>query len=468
MHIRSIRARLTIWYVSILAFTVVTLGATAYVLLSYSLVREVDNALNGVAKVLSERVHGGSTVFYPADINEIFRRFLGFSPWEPYYQMIDPRNRPEQHSSPSPSQELPLSIHALENAARGLSTFETVTGVGPYPVRTLTVPLMQGGRLDRLIRIGMSLQNVSETRLRFLLIIAALLPVGLLFAGLGGWLLARRALQPVDRMAEDAQRISAEHLAERLRETGAGDELDRLAKTLNRMLSRLDTAFNQIRQFSADASHELQTPLTILKGELEVALRSSRSPEEYRETLTSALEEIDRIAQLVEGLLILARTEAGVLRVDHQLLDLAQLLEEVFWRLKGQADSQGVNLLLRDMEPAQIHGDRERLRRLLINLVENGIKYTPPGGVVSLAMHCDKNSVRMEVSDTGMGISPEDRERIFQPFFRSENALTERGSGLGLSIAHSIATAHGGSIHVDSTPGFGSSFTVILPVHAPS
>jgi heavy metal sensor kinase len=447
-----------------LAFTVVILGGTAYVLLSYSLVREVDNALNGVAKVLAERVQGGSTAFYPADINEIFRRFLGFSPWEPYYQMIDPRSRHEPHEPPSTSEELPLSAQALENATRGLSTFETVTGGGPYPLRTLTLPVMQGRRLHRLIRIGMSLQNASETRLRFLLIMAALLPIGLLLAGLGGWLLARRALQPVDRMAEAAQRISAEHLAERLQETGAGDELDRLAQTLNRMLTRLDTAFNQIRQFSADASHELQTPLTILKGELEVALRSSRSPEEYRETLKSALEEIDRIAQLLEGLLILARTEAGVLRVDQQPLDLAQLAEEVFWRLKGQADSHAVDLRLGDIETAPILGDRERLRRLLINLVENGIKYTPPGGSVSLSLHWDGDQVRLEVADTGIGISPEDQERIFQPFFRSEDALTKRGSGLGLSIAHSIAAAHGGSIEVNSTPDHGSTFTVDLPV----
>lgn len=464
MRIRSIRARLTLWYISVLALTILMLDGTVYGLLSYSLIHEVDNVLNDVAKVLAERVHGGSTTFFPSDINEIFKRFLGFAPWDPYYQMIDPRSRHEPHSQVPESQTIPLSRKALENAYVGRSTFETMEGTSSYPLRTLTMPVMEGGRLHRLIRIGMSLQNVYETLFRFLLILGTLFPMGLLLAGLGGWILARRALKPVDRMAEAAQRISAQHLADRLEETGAGDELDRLAKTLNQMLTRLDKAFNQIRQFSADASHELQTPLTILKGELEVALRSSRTSEEYRETLKSALEEIDRIAHLVEGLLILARSEAGMLRIDRQPVDLAKLAEEVFWRFKTLADSDSIDFSLSASDPVFVQGDRERLRRLLFNLLDNSIKYTGRGGQISLSLKQVDNWVYLEVSDSGMGISKENLERIFQPFYRSEEALSSPGSGLGLSIARSIALAHGGRVEVQSSPGRGSTFTVILPV----
>jgi signal transduction histidine kinase len=161
-----------------------------------------------------------------------------------------------------------------------------------------------------------SLENVFKTQRRFLLIMGAVLPFGLLLATVGGWVLARRALKPVNEMTQTARRISGEYLAGRLQETGTGDELDWLAKTLNDMLGRLDDSFHQTRQFSADAAHELQTPLTILKGEIEVALRASRSPEEYRGVLNSSLEEIDRISSLVEGLLLLARADRGVLRLD--------------------------------------------------------------------------------------------------------------------------------------------------------
>jgi two-component system, OmpR family, sensor kinase len=306
------------------------------------------------------------------------------------------------------------------------------------------------------------------TRHRFLLVMAAVLPLAVLLAGGGGWLLARRALKPVDHMTEAARRISAEHLDERLGTTGTDDELDRLAATLNDMLSRLDMAFRQVRQFSADASHELQTPLTILKGELEVALRAPRTPEEYRRILTSALEESERIARLVEGLLLLSRADAGVLRMDRQPVDLAHLVAEVCEQTQVLANAHAVTLGLERVTPLTIQGDREHLRRLLLNLVDNGIKYTPVGGRVILSLQQDDGWAVIRVSDTGIGLSPAEQEQIFQRFYRAPEAVSqgEEGSGLGLCIARSIAEAHGGRIQVDSAPGHGSTFTVFLPLQA--
>jgi heavy metal sensor kinase len=241
-----------------------------------------------------------------------------------------------------------------------------------------------------------------------------------------------------------------------------------LAKTLNEMLGRLDTAFSQIRQFSADASHELQTPLTILKGEQEVALRSPRNAEEYQRTLKSALEEIDRIAHLVEGLLLLARADAGVLRMDRQPVDLAQLIEEIYGQTKVLADNQTITLRLEHVEPVTIQGDYDRLRRLLLNLVDNGIKYTRPGGRVTLSVQRDGGRASLQVSDTGIGLSGEEQDRIFQRFYRGAEARThgQSGAGLGLCIARSIAEAHGGRIEVESTTGQGSTFTVLLPLNS--
>jgi len=466
MHPRSVRARLTLRYTGLLTLTMLLLGGVAYGLLGYSLARDMDRALQGVAVVLAEQPSRGRLVPVPPDIDAIFRRFFGMAPWDPYVERRQPWSaRPPQESPPG-TERLPLSTQALNRAANGLATFETLTGLEPYPVRVLTYPVREAGRITSLIRVGMSLESVSVTRHRFLLVMAALLPLAVLLAGGGGWLLARRALRPVDRMTEAARRISAEHLDERVHTTGTGDELDRLAATLNAMLDRLDMAFRQIRQFSADASHELQTPLTILQGELEVALRAPRTPDDYRRVLTSALEESARIARLVDGLLLLSRADAGVLRLDCQPVDLAHLVTDVCEHLQVLAEARGVTLDCGPLTPITLQGDRQHLRRLLVNLVDNGIKYTPAGGRVMLGLHQDGARAVLRVSDTGIGLAPEERERVFQRFYRAPAAVSggEEGSGLGLCIARSIAEAHGGSIQVESAEGHGSTFTVFLPL----
>ena len=468
MHLRSIRARLTLWYTSLLTVTVLILGGTAYGLLGYSLARDMDRALQGVALTLAAQPYRGSSPPIPAEVEAIFRRFFGLSPWDRYVERRQPwSDRDPQESSPRAG-GLPLSPNARHRAAEGLQTFETLEGLGPYPVRVLTQPVREAGRVTSLIQVGMSLESVAVTRGRFLLVMATVLPLALLCAGGGGWLLARRALRPVDRMTEAARRISAEHLHERLESTGSDDELDRLATTLNDMLGRLDAAFRQVRQFSADASHELQTPLTILKGELEVALRAPRSPDEYQRVLASALEENERIARLVEGLLLLSRADAGVLRMDRQPVDLAALVAEVGDYAQVLAEAQGVALEFKSVAPITIQGDREHLRRLLLNLVDNGIKYTPAGGRVTLTLQRDGGWVALRVADTGIGMGPEELERIFERFYRAPEAVEQgkEGSGLGLCIARSIAEAHDGRIHVESSPGQGSAFTVFLPLPA--
>lgn len=467
MSVRSIGARLTIWYTSLLTVTFLLLGGIAYGLLAYSLAHDMDAALSGVGEVMARRARLEGAPIFPSEVDETFRRFFGFSPFEHYLDIFDLRGQRDPRHAPFQSKGLSPSPQALDNAAQGLPTFETLPSYGSYPVRVLTKPVIVAGRVSNLVQVGMSMENLFKTRRRFLLILASMLPFGILLAGGGGWLLAHRALRPVDRMTRTAQRISGEHLSERLQETGSDDELDRLAKTLNDMLGRLDQAFHQMRQFSADASHELKTPLTILKGEMEVALRTPRSPEEYQSVLKSGLEEIDRIDHLVEGLLLLARADAGVLRLDLQPVAFDKLVRETCEQMKVVAQTRAVDLRTGSLEPATVRGDIAHLRRLVLNLVDNGIKYTPAGGRVTLSLINRDDKAFLKITDTGVGLSEKDQLSIFNRFHRSTDTRSrdEKGVGLGLSIARSIAEAHGGRIEVESVLGQGSTFAVILPAH---
>jgi heavy metal sensor kinase len=466
MPLRSIGARLTMWYMGILGVILLLVGAVSYGLLSYSLSQDVNVALQGIAKVITTQVRSQGSVSSSPNVDELFRHFFGFAPSNRYFEMLDPRG-PQRDGRPQAPTPLPISPEAMENALRGVATFETVKRPGSaYPVRLLIEPVIEEGRLVTMVQVGISLENMMKTLRRFDLIMAAVFPLGLFLAGGGGWLLARRALRPVDHMTQAVRRISSEHLQERLLETGTGDELDRLAGTLNAMLIRLDDSFRQIRQFSADASHELQTPLTILKGEIEVALRSSRRPQEYQQVLRSNLEEIERISRLVGGLLLLARADAGVLRLDLQPVDLAELVTEVVGRLQRLAQDKSITLRFESEAPVFLPADKEHLQRLLLNLVDNAIKYTQPGGRVTLGLTGDNHEVRLRVTDTGIGLTPAEQEQIFTRFFRSAEAKSQGGgAGLGLCLAQSIAAAHGGTIEVASTPGQGSTFTVVLPAH---
>jgi heavy metal sensor kinase len=469
MTIRSIGAKLTIWYTSLLTVTFLILGGIAYGLLAYSLARDMDLALKGVAEVMVQKARLGQPSMVPSDVEALFRRFLGFSPLERYFEMFDlaPQQDPRQGRPRSP--ELAPSSKALQNAAQGRPTYETVSTDAAYPLRLLTLPVIKGGRVVNMVRVGLSMENMLKTRLRFLLAMAAVLPVGLLLAGGGGWVLARRALKPVDQMTQTAQRISGNHLDQRLQVSGSGDELDRLATTLNDMLDRLNAVIHQMRQFSADASHELQTPLTVLKGEMEVALRAVRTPAEYQRVLTSGLEEVDRLDKLVAGLLLLARADAGVLRLDPLPVDLSALVADVGDLMRALAEARAIDLQVGPVEPLAVRGDREHLRRLILNLVDNAVKYTPSDGRVTVSLQSDGDWAALKVLDTGIGIADDQRRMIFERFHRATDTRSRdvRGVGLGLSIARSIAAAHNGRIEVQSTPGHGSLFTIRLPLLSP-
>ena len=326
------------------------------------------------------------------------------------------------------------------------------------------MPVVRGGRVVDLVQVAMPLRRTRQTLIRYVETLAVLVPLGVVLSAVGGWLLARRALRPVDRMSQSALRISAEDLSRRLERRGAEDEIDRLADTLNAMLARLEAAFGVMQRFTADAAHELRTPLTALRGGIEIALRAERSPDEYRRVLASSIEEVDQLIRLAEDLLLLSRSTVG-LTATRQPVDLEPLCLEALELGVRLAKGKGVTVSMGATAPAVVQGDAGALRRALLNLIDNAVKYTPAGGSVVISLEGTADAVALVVADTGIGIDPADARRIFEPFVRLDAGRSRDtgGSGLGLAIARSIVLAHGGTLEVESRPGGGSRFTIRFP-----
>jgi heavy metal sensor kinase len=457
----SIRTRLTLWYSAILLGILLVTSALGYSVLRWSLMQDLDASLLTVAQVLRDT--SLSTEGRPSEPEALLRELLGPEVYDKFFRMLDPEGHPQPWSSRRPGRALPLSPGARANAARGLNTFET-TRLDAADVRVLTMPVVRGGRVTQIIQVGISLQRAQSALRRYLDTLVVLIPLGVVLAAVGGAFLARAALRRVDEITLAARRITAEDLGQRIALRGTGDELDRLAETLNGMLARLAAAFAEMRRFAADAAHELRTPLTALKGGIEVSLRAERTAEEYRRVLVSSLEEVERLIRLAEDLLLLSRSGAGP-EAPREPVDLEPLVLDVFDVGVRLAQGTGVTVRIDEVEPVTVRGDALALRRAVLNLVENAVKYTAAGGKVELSLTSGDGYAVLTVQDTGMGVAPADQERVFEPFVRLDAARAREsgGTGLGLAIARAIAVAHGGTLTLESHPGAGSRFTLRLP-----
>ena len=453
----SVHTRLTLWYAGALLTILVVISALSYSLLAWSLAQDVDRSLLTLAGIVRDAPRGDAY-----DEAEWWLRDL-LDPEHQLFQLTGPDGRLRMRSWRLRDDVLPLSAEGRRVVAEGRAAFETVSMHGQR-VRTVALPVRRNDRLVEVVQVGVPLAPTERTLQRWIEALLVLVPLGVGLAAAGGRLMARAALRPVDEMALAARRIDAEALARRITVRGTGDELDRLAETLNGMLARLENTFGNMRRFSADAAHELRTPLTALKGTLEVALRAERSGAEYRAALASALEEVERLVRLAEDLLLLSRSSAGPesprarVELEGLVLDVA----DVGARL---AKDHGVSVRVGAVEPVAVLGDAGALRRALLNLVENGVKYTPAGGRVEISVAEVGGDVVMAVEDTGPGIDPRDNARIFEPFVRLDAARDREsgGSGLGLAIARSIIVAHRGSLAVERRDPTGSRFTIHLP-----
>jgi len=303
---------------------------------------------------------------------------------------------------------------------------------------------------------------------------ALVLPLGLALALLMGSWISRRALAAVDQIITEVREITdGRSLHRRLAEPLVKDELGRLAETLNQMMTRLERSFAALRRFTADASHELKTPLTVLRAGVERAITTPNLPQDTLATLEETLQEIKRMTELVDALLTLARADEGIAPLHREPVDLRAIVEEVRETGELLAEESGVRVdVATPPEPMVVSVDATRIRQLILNLLTNAVKYTPPGGTVRMQLGAADGRVILSVADTGIGIAPGDLPHIFDRFWRADSARTRTGerpgAGLGLAISKWIAEAHGGRIDVVSRPGRGTTFTVTLPREAPA
>ena len=454
LHPTSLRLRLALWYLLVLGLVLIVFSTIIYVHEGSSLFDSVDMTLSSRAETVASQVR------------------------------VDPDGVRYQNAD-APAAEAETAVYLFHANGR---LAETVSGATKLPWQRKPVLAALGGHdnyttVDRLrvysaglrddaghvvgaVQIVHSLRGIDAHLNRLLLLLALATPALLTGAAFGGSLLASHALGPLERITRIAQEIKAGHLDERLGMVARDDEIGRLASTFDDMLDRLEHAFTQQRQFVADASHELRTPLTILRGDLDVLLRRPRSAAEYEETFQGINEEVTRLSAMVEALLMLARADSGQAEIARETLYLDAIIEDAIGGISRVAAARSITVDSVLPPDVTIVGDPTWLHQLMLNLLSNAIKYTPADGKVRVILTTEGPWARVDVADTGCGIAEQDLPRVFNRFFRTDEARTrtEGGTGLGLAIARWCAEIHGGRLTVVSQVGQGSVFTVRLPL----
>ena len=448
----SVRVRLTLWYVVAM---VIVLGLYATLVFAF-VRRNASDMLNGRlrgdfqwAAAMVDQTPDGAITWYE-DVTEEESPWLQV--WSPegelLYQNSEARRRP---------------LPGVRELAMAADDSLVVVETDLAPVRVLT----RRGRIVAkpvVIQVARSEATMQAELQQLVLIFALGLPLAVAAAGLGGYSLARRALLPVERMTERARSITAERLSDRLPVEHPDDEMGRLATVFNETLGRLESSFDQMRRFTADVSHELRTPLTAIRSVGEVGLREHRDETAYRGIIGSMLEEVDRLASLVDRLLTLSRSETGQARLSLELFGVRDLAEDVVAHLDVLAEEKQQQITIEGATAAQACADRLLVRRALINLVDNAIKFSPLGGRIRICVGGAADEATIDVIDSGGGITAAGRERIFDRFYRDGNIDGSTvGVGLGLSIAKGAVEINGGRLTLAATGADGSTFRISLP-----
>ena len=461
---RGLRFRLAVSYVVFFTLLLVLLGIVFRQTLSTTFESEMDSVLDeewGAVKGYLRTGPAGPDWFYDRhDPDESFtverlRRI---------YLLADTQGHVLQRSEIYDSLGLdsPAEIQATLKSGHSATRIRTDPKGVRYMIRS--GPMIDERGNKYYLAIGRAIDQNDKVLYDFTRNYFSVVPVVIVLSGLLGWFLAGRALDPVNSVAEAAQRITHSNLDVRIPARNANDELDRLIEAFNHMMTRLNHSFEQIRQFSTDVSHELRTPLTVVRGQLEVALFTAQTVEQYREAMADALEGVERLSNIVRALLLLSQAESGQLALQKSELDFAELVRDLVDEHQIPAEAQGVRLSADLPATCRISADRTQIERLVSNLLGNAIKYTPAGGAVKVTLAAGFDQVKLIVEDTGVGISPDHLPHIFDRFYRVPSADPDKGLGLGLSFVAWIVKAHGGTIEVESQLQKGTRFVVSLPI----
>jgi two-component system OmpR family sensor kinase len=464
----SLRIKLTLYYLAILSAILFFFGIAIYTYVYRSLLATVDESLTyQMIKIERSQIVGGE----PGTGEETSERLLELRPHA--MQIIDDSWRIRDEYYASPNDILEIDKDELSRLAVGEPKYDTVRTPHGELLRVVTLRAKDpDGSGTYFIRLGHSLETFQKAIRRTFILLGVAIPLALLLGSYGGLLLANQALRPVDRMTRAAEHIAAGDLSERVPEPARMDEIGRLAATFNYMIARLQAAFERQKQFTSDASHELRTPLAVMRGDIEITLRRERTAEEYKRALTSSLEEIMRLSRLVEDLLMLARGDSGRIELRCEPVDLNDICRRMAEYISPLADQRDQTLIYKpppgaETAPVMVSADMLRIKQLLLNLLDNAIKYTERRGRVTLGLKTEENVAVITVTDTGRGIPPEDLPHIFERFFRRSAKTADRtapGFGLGLSIVKWIVDSHGGRIEAKSEVGKGTEFVVRLPL----
>ena len=455
----SIRWRLTLWYGGVLTAVLVLFSIAVYVMMRHALLDRVDAILKGqAAKLLADVEQARDQQDLLARLE---RRSIGHKEYE--YQVSRANGETLFRSERLGNSDLskPQFDAPME---RTLASAE-LDGLGPF--RVITEPAI-GPDGPLLLQTALSLASDDHEMKELLGVLLLVGPLAVIGALGGGYWLARGALAPVERMRTAADEITAHRLDRRIAIQSESDELGRLAQTLNKMIARLEQSFTEMQRFTADAAHELRTPLAVLRNEAEVALRSPRDTAEYQRVLENVLEEAERLSRLADQLLYLCREDVGLQAIGKMDVRLDELARDVAGHMQVVAQQKGINIDTQQLHPCTIQADAERLRRVIFNLLDNAIKYTPDGGKVAISSSGNGTGAVFAIADTGIGIAPVHLPRIFNRFYRVDQSRSNddnrlSGTGLGLAICKAIIESHDGTVSVDSEISRGTVVTVRLP-----
>jgi two-component system OmpR family sensor kinase len=463
----SVRARLTLWYVTVLAAILIVSIVVIYVLLARALYTRIDDTLHAVVQIahtsLTNDLNEGQDAADAArsTATELASRQTLLAIYDGRGRLLAEAGREDDIAIPLPPiADIPLHDDLMMTIVEA----DDLDDRHRLAIRWVDIA---GFDAEFVIVAGTSLESTDEELESLRGILVYLVPLSLIVAGIGGWFLAGRSLSPVVAMADQARQIGVANLSERLPVANPRDELGKLAETFNSLLARLEGSLVQQRQFMADASHELRTPLTTARTAATVALQQpTRNEADYRDTLAIIEQETTRLSRIVDDMFTLARADAGSYPVRAMPMYLDEVVDEVVRAIRVVASTRGISITDSAYRPAPLTGDEDLIRRLILNIADNAVRYAPSGSAVRIALDLTGNHYAISVSDDGPGIPAEIRPRIFERFYRVDAARThgkDGGAGLGLALARWIARVHGGDVDLAASSRAGSTFVITLP-----